>query len=49
MSDHGNPCWYELGTDDLAKAGKFYARILGWNVADAGMEGGARLARLDRA
>lgn len=39
MSYHGNPCWYELGTDDLAKAGEFYARILGWNVADAGMEG----------
>ncbi|MBC9246589.1 VOC family protein [Paracoccus sp. 11-3] len=39
MSYHGNPCWYELGTTDLDKAGEFYRKILGWNVADSGMEG----------
>ncbi|MFD1794833.1 VOC family protein [Paracoccus aurantiacus] len=39
MSYHGNPCWYELGTSDLKGAGDFYSKILGWNVADSGMEG----------
>src|SRR5690606_22710256 len=39
MSYHGNPCWYELGTGDLAAAGDFYAGILGWQIADSGMEG----------
>ena len=39
MSDHGNPCWYELGTSDLKAASDFYTAILGWNVIDAGMEG----------
>lgn len=39
MSYHGNPCWYELGTSDLKGAGAFYSKILGWNVADSGMEG----------
>ncbi|MFV0385406.1 VOC family protein [Paracoccus sp. (in: a-proteobacteria)] len=42
MSDHhGNPCWYELSTakGGLAAAGAFYARLLGWQIADAGMEG----------
>lgn len=46
MSDQGNPCWYELGTGDLDGAGTFYARILGWQVSDSGMEGfDYRLAR----
>ena len=39
MSFHGNPCWYELGTTDLDAASGFYGRILGWQVADSGMEG----------
>lgn len=41
MSYHGNPCWYELSTskDNLDAADAFYARILGWQIADAGMEG----------
>ena len=33
----GRPCWYELSTTDLAAAGGFYANLLGWSVADAGM------------
>lgn len=40
MTDfHGNPCWFELGTGDLDGARRFYAEVLGWQVADAGMEG----------
>lgn len=41
MSHHGSPCWYELSTGEgaLAAAGAFYAKVLGWSVADAGMEG----------
>lgn len=41
MSYHGNPCWYELATTPgkLDDAGRFYEKVLGWNVADAGMEG----------
>ncbi|RUM95309.1 VOC family protein [Pseudaminobacter arsenicus] len=39
MSYHGNPCWYELDTSDLKGAGDFYSGILGWQVADSGMEG----------
>lgn len=41
MSYHGNPCWYELTTTQgkLADAGAFYATVLGWDVADSGMEG----------
>lgn len=35
----GTPCWYELSTSDLAAAGEFYNRVLGWSVTDAGMEG----------
>src|SRR5690606_12504315 len=46
MSYQGNPCWYELGTSDLDGAGDFYGRILGWQIADSGMEGFAyHLAR----
>ncbi|WP_282602341.1 VOC family protein [Paracoccus sp. PARArs4] len=49
MTSHGMPCWYELSTADggLADAGGFYAALLGWQVADSGMEGFSyHLARL---
>lgn len=39
QSFHGTPCWYELGTSDLSAAGRFYAAVLDWTVADSGMEG----------
>lgn len=41
MTDHGAPCWYELSTTPgrLAEADAFYAKVLGWTFADAGMEG----------
>jgi uncharacterized protein len=29
--------WYELTTSDLDAAQAFYSRVLGWNIADAGM------------
>ncbi len=35
----GRPCWYELGTSDLAAAAGFYGHVFGWSVADAGMPG----------
>ena len=37
----GKPCWFELSTDKgaLAPAGEFYARVFGWDVVDAGMDG----------
>lgn len=38
MSYQGNPCWYELGTSDLDAARGFYAGVLGWEIADAGMK-----------
>jgi uncharacterized protein len=45
---HGKPCWYELGTSDLDGAGAFYEAVLGWTLADAGMEGfDYRLASID--
>ena len=51
MSDvHGRPCWYELttGRGDLAAAEDFYARVMGWQVRDSGMEGFTyHLARSD--
>ena len=37
--NHGAPCWYELSTNDLDAAGDFYGSVLGWSVADAGMDG----------
>ena len=50
MSFHGNPCWYELGTGDLDGAGDFYGKVLGWEVADSGMEGFTyHLARMGEA
>ena len=41
MSHHGSPCWYELATakGQLGAAEAFYGKVLGWSVADAGMEG----------
>lgn len=38
---HGQPVWFELATGkgQLAAAGDFYARVLGWQIADSGMEG----------
>lgn len=38
MGFQGNPCWYELGTGDLKAARAFYAGVLGWEIADAGMK-----------
>ncbi|MDW4551196.1 VOC family protein [Defluviimonas sp. D31] len=35
----GTPCWYELTTPDPDAAARFYAHVIGWSVADAGMEG----------
>lgn len=38
---HGKPNWFELATaqGELAAAGTFYASVLGWQIADAGMSG----------
>lgn len=38
---HGHPLWFELATEQgqLAAAGKFYAAVLGWQIADSGMQG----------
>ena len=33
----GRFVWYELMTTDLAGAGDFYGRVIGWKVADSGM------------
>lgn len=38
-SSQGIPCWYELGTSDLDAAQGFYARVLNWQIAGAGMPG----------
>lgn len=37
----GLPIWYELSTGKgaLADAGGFYAKVLGWDIGDSGMEG----------
>jgi predicted enzyme related to lactoylglutathione lyase len=46
MSFHGSPCWFELSVADPAAAQAFYAPLLGWEWADAGMPGfDYRLAR----
>lgn len=39
MSKQGTPVWYELSTPDPDAAGRFYGKVLGWSVADSGMEG----------
>ena len=38
---HGRPVWFELATSggSLDAAGEFYARVIGWQIADSGMEG----------
>ncbi len=38
MAD-GTFVWYELMTTDLAAAQAFYSKVIGWDVADAGMPG----------
>lgn len=35
----GAPVWYELMTNDPDGAQEFYARVVGWTVTPAGMEG----------
>jgi len=37
---HGKPCWFELSTakDGLGDAEGFYGKLLGWTMADSGME-----------
>jgi len=35
---HGKFVWYQLMAHDSAAAGEFYARVVGWNVRDAGGE-----------
>lgn len=46
----GKPCWYELSTTDPDAAGRFYSHVIGWTVADSGMEGfDYRLARMGEA
>ena len=32
MPKNGELCWYELATQDLAKAKEFYSGLLGWNL-----------------
>ncbi len=40
MSDfHGRFAWYELFTTDVAAAGTFYAKVVGWGTKDAVMAG----------
>ena len=39
QSHHGMPCWYELATSDPDAAQAFYAPLMGWSWADAGMPG----------
>lgn len=38
---HGKPNWFELTAPKgaLSQAGDFYAKVLGWRIADAGMDG----------
>lgn len=38
---HGTPIWFDLATDKgaLDAAGAFYRDVLGWQIADSGMEG----------
>lgn len=38
---HGHPVWFELATGKgkLDAAGDFYCRVIGWQIADSGMEG----------
>ncbi|HTB49619.1 MAG TPA: VOC family protein [Solirubrobacteraceae bacterium] len=38
----GKPSHFEIGVPDLARAQKFYGRLLGWSFEETG--GGARIA-----
>ncbi len=31
--------WYELATNDLDEAVKFYGKVVGWEIRDSGMPG----------
>ena len=37
---HGTPIWYEYQARDADAAQRFYAQVLGWSIASAGMAGG---------
>ena len=39
VNSHGGFVWYELMTTDIAAAKAFYAKVVGWGVADASMPG----------
>lgn len=48
MDDHGNPCWYELSTNNLSDAQFFYETIFDWTVISADMPGfDYRLAKVN--
>ena len=34
MAAHGTFVWFELNTDDVAKAKKFYSQALGWTFSE---------------
>jgi uncharacterized protein len=36
----GTPCWVDLAVDDIAKAGRFYAGVFGWEVQAGPPEAG---------
>jgi len=36
----GTPCWIDLGVEDTGQAGKFYARLFGWDVQPGPPEAG---------
>jgi uncharacterized protein len=36
----GTPCWVDLGVDDIARAGSFYSRLLGWDIQAGPPEAG---------
>ncbi|MEZ5425640.1 MAG: VOC family protein [Pyrinomonadaceae bacterium] len=43
MSNHGEFCWYELGTNDLDSCLDFYSGVFGWEIKksdnpDTGMD-----------
>jgi predicted enzyme related to lactoylglutathione lyase len=40
MAAHGTFVWFELNTDDVAKAKAFYGKALGWTFSDMSMGGG---------
>jgi uncharacterized protein len=40
MLKHGQVCWAELATDDLAGAKSFYSDLFGWNFKGGQADGG---------